>query len=95
MQSEDDANVLWKNQKVTGHVTVAGRRLTLVYGKSQRKLRSESPAIQLPSDHCPLRISTGTTAIMSLTNCRFYEEKYPDVDSLVMVNVRQVAEMGA
>ncbi|KAG9518263.1 eukaryotic translation initiation factor 2 subunit alpha, partial [Aureobasidium melanogenum] len=32
---------------------------------------------------------------MSLTNCRFYEEKYPDVDSLVMVNVRQVAEMGA
>lgn len=42
-----------------------------------------------------IRQSTGNTAIMSLTNCRFYEEKYPDVDSLVMVNVRQVAEMGA
>ena len=27
---------------------------------------------------------------MSLTNCRFYEDKYPDVDSFVMVNVRQV-----
>lgn len=27
---------------------------------------------------------------MSLTNCRFYEEKYPDIDSFVMVNVRQV-----
>ena len=40
-------------------------------------------------------IHTPNTAIMSLTNCRFYEEKYPDVDSLVMVNVRQVAEMGA
>ncbi|KAI9715032.1 MAG: hypothetical protein M1828_001068 [Chrysothrix sp. TS-e1954] len=32
---------------------------------------------------------------MSLTNCRFYEERYPEVDSFVMVNVRQVAEMGA
>ena len=27
---------------------------------------------------------------MSLTNCRFYEEKYPEVDSYVMVNVKQV-----
>ncbi|KAI9037105.1 translation initiation factor eIF2 subunit alpha [Aspergillus affinis] len=32
---------------------------------------------------------------MSLTNCRFYEEKYPEVDSYVMVNVKQIAEMGA
>jgi len=31
----------------------------------------------------------------SLTNCRFYEEKYPEIDSFVMVNVRQIAEMGA
>jgi translation initiation factor 2 subunit 1 len=35
------------------------------------------------------------TAIMSLTNCRFYEEKYPEIDSFVMVNVKQIAEMGA
>jgi translation initiation factor 2 alpha subunit (eIF-2alpha) len=27
---------------------------------------------------------------MSRTNCRFYEEKYPDIDSFVMVNVKQV-----
>ncbi|CAG8538145.1 9264_t:CDS:2 [Ambispora gerdemannii] len=27
--------------------------------------------------------------------CRMYEEKYPEVDDLVMVNVRQIAEMGA
>ncbi|OAQ68917.1 eukaryotic translation initiation factor 2 alpha subunit [Pochonia chlamydosporia 170] len=32
---------------------------------------------------------------MSFTNCRFYEEKYPAVDSCVMVNVKQIAEMGA
>ncbi|KAI9934327.1 hypothetical protein ASPWEDRAFT_38128 [Aspergillus wentii DTO 134E9] len=32
---------------------------------------------------------------MSLTNCRFYEEKFPEIDSYVMVNVKQIAEMGA
>lgn len=31
----------------------------------------------------------------SLTNCRFYEERFPEIDSLVMVNVKQIAEMGA
>lgn len=35
------------------------------------------------------------TAKMSLTNCRFYEEKFPEIDSFVMVNVKQIAEMGA
>ncbi|KAF7271592.1 eukaryotic translation initiation factor 2 subunit alpha [Rhynchophorus ferrugineus] len=28
-------------------------------------------------------------------SCRFYKEKYPKVDSVVMVNVRSIAEMGA
>jgi len=27
---------------------------------------------------------------MSVSNCRFYEEKYPEVESFVMVNVKQV-----
>ena len=27
--------------------------------------------------------------------CRFYEEPFPEVESLVMVNVRNIAEMGA
>jgi len=27
---------------------------------------------------------------MSLTNCRFYENKYPDLEEFVMVNVRPV-----
>lgn len=31
----------------------------------------------------------------SLTHCRFYEAKYPEVEELVMVNVKQIAEMGA
>lgn len=30
---------------------------------------------------------------MSLTNCRFYEEKYPEIDSFVMVNVKQVSSI--
>ncbi|KOS22793.1 Eukaryotic translation initiation factor 2 subunit alpha [Escovopsis weberi] len=32
---------------------------------------------------------------MSFTSCRFYEEKYPAIDSFVMVNVKQIGEMGA
>ncbi|GMG40041.1 unnamed protein product [Ambrosiozyma monospora] len=32
---------------------------------------------------------------MSTSNCRFYENKYPEVDEVVMVNVQQIAEMGA
>jgi len=28
-------------------------------------------------------------------NCRMYEKKYPDVDELVLVNVKSIAEMGA
>jgi len=32
---------------------------------------------------------------MSFVNCRYYPDKYPEVDSYVMVNVKQIAEMGA
>lgn len=32
---------------------------------------------------------------MSTSSCRFYENKYPEVDDVVMVNVQQIAEMGA
>ena len=34
-----------------------------------------------------LLCSANILATMSLTNCRFYEEKYPEIDSFVMVNV--------
>jgi translation initiation factor 2 subunit 1 len=27
-------------------------------------------------------------------HCRFYEQKYPEVDDVIMVKVRQIAEMG-
>ncbi|CCH45153.1 Eukaryotic translation initiation factor 2 subunit alpha [Wickerhamomyces ciferrii] len=32
---------------------------------------------------------------MSTSSCRFYENKYPEIDDVVMVNVQQIAEMGA
>ncbi|KAH3675564.1 hypothetical protein WICMUC_002653 [Wickerhamomyces mucosus] len=32
---------------------------------------------------------------MSASSCRYYENKYPEVDDVVMVNVQQIAEMGA
>jgi hypothetical protein len=35
-------------------------------------------------------LARAKTAKMSLTNCRFYEEKYPEIESFVMVNVKQV-----
>ena len=31
---------------------------------------------------------------MALT-CRFYEQKFPEIDDVVMVNVRSIADMGA
>ena len=34
------------------------------------------------------------TIIMALT-CRFYEQRYPEIDDVVMVNVRSIADMGA
>jgi translation initiation factor 2 subunit 1 len=32
---------------------------------------------------------------MASRSCRYYEQPYPEVDDVVMVNVRQVTEMGA
>ncbi|KAJ1993702.1 hypothetical protein H4R33_000557 [Dimargaris cristalligena] len=32
---------------------------------------------------------------MSSSDCRFYEARFPEVDDLVMVKVRQIADMGA
>lgn len=32
---------------------------------------------------------------MSSSHCRFYENQYPEVDEVVMVNVQEIAEMGA
>jgi hypothetical protein len=52
-----------------------------------RNHSDEAPLTNLISQPAPRR---ATTAIMSLTNCRFYEEKYPEIDSFVMVNVKQV-----
>ena len=53
--------------------------------------------IRLSSDETKyndiLPFGTRQTTNMSLTNCRFYEEKYPEVESFVMVNVKQVSQM--
>lgn len=32
---------------------------------------------------------------MSTSSCRYYENRFPEVDDVVMVNVQQIAEMGA
>jgi hypothetical protein len=39
----------------------------------------------------------GCVAIITFhrVKMRYYEQKYPEIDELVMVQVRQIAEMGA
>jgi hypothetical protein len=34
-------------------------------------------------------------SITAASTMRYYEQRYPEVDELVMVQVRQIAEMGA
>lgn len=36
-----------------------------------------------------------TLSVKMVLSCRFYKEKYPEVEDVVMVNVRSIAEMGA
>merc|ERR1711862_136742 len=33
--------------------------------------------------------------IMAHISCRYYENRYPEIDDVVMVNVRSIADMGA
>ena len=40
-------------------------------------------------------LQNSLTRLLRLHNMRYYEQKYPEVDELVMVQVRQIAEMGA
>jgi len=34
-------------------------------------------------------------AVKMVLTCRYYNEKYPEIDDVVMVNVRSIGEMGA
>lgn len=38
--------------------------------------------------------ATANAEVIQL-QCRFYEQRFPEIDELVMVNVRSIAEMGA
>ena len=46
-----------------------------------------------PDDNGGFRVYVGDDK--ANLNCRFYENKYPEVESVVMVNVRNIADMGA
>ena len=37
----------------------------------------------------------GNSFKMSRISCRFYEQRFPEVDDVVMVRVKSIAEMGA
>jgi translation initiation factor 2 subunit 1 len=46
-----------------------------------------------PEDNGGFRVYVGDDK--ANLNCRFYENKYPEIESVVMVNVRNIADMGA
>jgi translation initiation factor 2 subunit 1 len=53
------------------------------------------PTTFSPEDNGGFRMFTGEVGDKSYLNCRFYENKYPEIESVVMVNVRNIADMGA
>ena len=59
----------------------------IVDPRTSYRHRDEAPKLPLKPQFAP---RYAAPAIMSLTNCRFYEEKFPEIDSFVMVNVKQV-----
>lgn len=48
-----------------------------------------------PEDNDGFRIYVGEDGGRQNLHCRFYENKYPEIESVVMVNVRNIADMGA
>lgn len=51
----------------------------------------EQSLVNAPPGSRPPSMANGVEPeSQSLTNCRFYEEKYPEIESFVMVNVKQV-----
>lgn len=70
-------------------------RSSLIYSGIQQSPRTSVRSYEAQRNpyNYPAPRSAPTTT-MSLTNCRFYEEKYPDIDSFVMVNVKQVCICG-
>ena len=50
---------------------------------------------QNPVETCSLASPPFERVSYTDVNMRYYEQRYPEVDELVMVQVRQIAEMGA
>ncbi|CAI5742538.1 unnamed protein product [Hyaloperonospora brassicae] len=55
---------------------------------------AELPPTPSAVNAAPGEETSQSQEIMHL-QCRFYEQKFPEIDELVMVNVRSIAEMGA
>jgi len=68
------------------------KRLNMPESKEQTVIDA-SPTSMDPSENGGFSIYTGDDR--KNLHCRFYESKYPEIESVVMVNVRNIAEMGA
>ena len=60
---------------------------------SQEEKAQEASAEQAGDDSGEFRLFIGEGR--ENLNCRFYEARYPEIESVVMVNVRNIADMGA
>ena len=86
-----------RTQRSDAYIGIADRQ-TPQYLETDRRTSLPSSRY-IPAPRASHRLSIPTIAylfcvspaIMSLTNCRFYEEKFPEIDSFVMVNVKQVS----
>jgi translation initiation factor 2 subunit 1 len=61
--------------------------------KSELVVVDAVPTSMDPSDNGGFRIYTGDDR--QNLNCRFYEDQFPEIETCVMVNVRNIADMGA
>lgn len=61
--------------------------------------KKKKPTVELPPEALDPATNGGFRIYLGddhkNLDCRFYEEKYPEIESVVMVNVRNIADMGA
>lgn len=70
-----------------------------VEGATKSETSSKKAPVELPPEALDPETNGGFRIYLGddhkNLDCRFYEEKYPEIESVVMVNVRNIADMGA
>lgn len=75
------------------HLSRSKRRKNSIMSLSEGKTVTDATPTTLDAEEGEFRIYLGDDR--KNLDCRFYENKYPEIESVVMVNVRNIADMGA